>query len=163
MINDDGTRDGLFSSEAGNAPRKGASRQYVMYFGRMTLKAAGAPVMMYRLVISLVGFLLGAAVTSNSATLVWTNSAGGVWNVATNWSPNQIPTAADQALITNGGTYTVTVGVNSTMASLTLGGPAGVQTLQLAGGTMNLGAASLLPNGRFRWSDGTLNGVLTIA
>src|SRR5262245_49801279 len=95
-----------------------------------------------RLLLSLLGVFLGTAVNSKSATLVWTNTAGGVWNVAANWSPNQVPVAADQVLVTNSGTYTVTVTANSSMAGLIFGGPAGTQTLQLTAGTMNVGVAS---------------------
>ena len=41
-----------------------------------------------------------------AAVLVWTNTAGGHWNVAANWRPNQVPSANDTAAITN---YAVTV------------------------------------------------------
>ena len=31
--------------------------------------------------------------------LVWTNTAGGNWNVAANWQPNRVPGASDTALL----------------------------------------------------------------
>ena len=57
---------------------------------------------------------------SFAATVVWTNSASGNWNVAANWSPNQVPGAADQAFITNSGTYSVTISESRSVASLRL-------------------------------------------
>ncbi len=39
-----------------------------------------------------------------AADLVWTNAAGGAWNTAANWSPNQVPTFDDRVWITNTGT-----------------------------------------------------------
>jgi hypothetical protein len=47
-------------------------------------------------------FTIGA----NAADLVWIGGTGN-WNAAGNWSPSQLPTAADNAIITNHGTYTV--------------------------------------------------------
>jgi hypothetical protein len=41
-----------------------------------------------------------------SATITWTNTSGGNWSVANNWSPNQVPTNADVVLITTPGTCT---------------------------------------------------------
>lgn len=41
------------------------------------------------------------AFPSIAAEVVWTNTAGGNWNTAANWSPNQVPTAAENASITN--------------------------------------------------------------
>src|ERR1017187_1207040 len=63
------------------------------------------------------------AVAANAADLVWIGGTGN-WNAAGNWSPAQVPTAADNAWITNSGTYTVTVpaGTTATSASLTVGG-----------------------------------------
>ena len=43
----------------------------------------------------------------HAATVTWTNTAGGNWAAAANWSPNQIPGSADQAVITTAGNYTV--------------------------------------------------------
>lgn len=50
-------------------------------------------------------------------TVTWTNTAGGTWSVAANWSPNKVPAAADTALITTPGTYLVTVD-NPALATL---------------------------------------------
>jgi hypothetical protein len=99
-----------------------------------------------------------------ASDLVWTNTAGGAWNIAVNWSPNQIPAAGDNAWITNAGIYSVTSSVSPTLNSLTLGAGAagGAQTLQLTGGTLtvtnlagasnaiiNITAATLLSAGPF--------------
>lgn len=86
-------------------------------------------------------FLITLALGSNlahSATITWTNTSGGKWSVAANWSPNQVPSNTDNALITTPGTYTVTLDLApnffntvTNAANLTLGaggGAAGVQT-----------------------------------
>jgi hypothetical protein len=75
---------------------------------------------------------------AEAATITWTNTSGGFWSDATNWSPNQVPGNTDNALITTPGTYTVTLDLApnfqntvTNAANLTLGaggGAAGVQT-----------------------------------
>lgn len=95
--------------------------------------------------------LLGLATAwhAPATTLVWTNTAGGHWNATNNWSPNQMPGAADTVLITNDGTYTVTINVKTlSVASLTLGGASGTQTLRsYAMSSGDTGAALTLGNG----------------
>ena len=78
--------------------------------------------------------LLAIGNLAHSATVIWTNTSGGSWTVAANWSPNQVPTNTDIVRITTPGTYKITLNTNSTVASLVLGaggGAAGVQTLAL--------------------------------
>src|SRR5664279_81919 len=78
---------------------------------------------------------------AHATTITWINTSGGNWSVAANWSPNQVPTNTDTALITTPGTYTVTfdlansIYVITNVGSLTLGaggGAAGVQTFAIA-------------------------------
>ena len=66
---------------------------------------------------------------SEGADIVWNANTTGAWNVAGNWTPSQVPTAADNVFITNNGTYGVTVPAGSTAAagSLTIGGASGAQ------------------------------------
>ncbi len=99
-----------------------------------------------------------------AADIVWTNTLGGTWGTAANWSPNQVPTSADTAWITNNGTYTVTQNVASATAlSLALGGTSGTQTLNHNGGTLALGAGgSSSANGAYALSGGTLTGSGTL-
>ncbi len=68
---------------------------------------------------------------ANGANIVWTNLNGGSWSVATNWSPNIAPGIADHAIITNSGNYSVVVRANTSVASLSLGGGSGNQTLRI--------------------------------
>src|SRR6266403_1806823 len=64
-----------------------------------------------------------------AATISWTNTAGGIWSVANNWSPHQVPNASDDAVITTPGGYTVSLDITATINSLTLGGASGQQIL----------------------------------
>ena len=100
-----------------------------------------------RLIRSLVllGLALGVS-PGEAGTITWTNLDGGLWNVATNWSPRQVPGAADTVLITNAGSYTVTQNVNVSVASLALGGPAGRQALDWTAGSFS-GALTVSSNG----------------
>ncbi|HXG47914.1 MAG TPA: hypothetical protein VNO52_09835, partial [Methylomirabilota bacterium] len=93
-----------------------------------------------------------------AATLVWTNTAGGAWNVAGNWSPNAVPAAADTAFITNAGTYTVTVNAAATVASLTVGDPTagGSPTLSLTAGAFTVTDFVVAANGQVLIAGGTL-------
>ena len=56
--------------------------------------------------------MMAGWISAQGATVTWTNTAGGNWGVAANWSPNQVPGAADTGLITTPGTYTVTLSDN---------------------------------------------------
>ena len=97
--------------------------------------------------------------TLSATDFVWTNRAGGVWNLAANWSPNQVPGAADNAWLTNNGTYTVTNSANATVTGLMLGGVAGAPTLDLSSGTLTLtGSGGGSPQAVLRISGGTLAG-----
>jgi hypothetical protein len=116
-----------------------------------------------------------------AAIITWTNTAGGNWTAAGNWSPNTVPGSADTAFITNGGTYTVTVNGAANVGELIVGGIIGTQTVSVAGtspltmvgasvfeanGRLSLGSSlavvnssNLLTfNGTFAWVSGALQG-----
>ncbi len=105
--------------------------------------------------LTLVGFLPSAA---QSATRSWVNPAGGNWNSPTNWDTG-VPGPADAAIITLSGTYAVTLDVNPTVASLTLGGTSGTQTLTASSRTLSLnGASTVSANGRVNLASSTIGG-----
>ena len=130
--------------------------------------------------IGLIG-MVAVAITANATDLVWIGGTGN-WNLAGNWNPAQVPTAADNVWITNSGTYTVTVpaGSTTTANSVNLGGASGTQTLALDRGTLTIAAAStvnangvlsllvsqseltgsgsLTVNGMLNWANGTISG-----
>jgi hypothetical protein len=110
--------------------------------------------------IMLFCFVGGSIAKSNIFT--WANTNGGDWNVATNWSPNQVPAPGDDVIITNSGTYTVTNNSSATLGNLTLGSTNGIQTLILASLTLN-NAGLVSSNGVLYWNSGTINGSLTLA
>jgi hypothetical protein len=102
------------------------------------------------------------ATSTRAATLIWTNVAGGDWNVAANWTPAQVPSGGDGVIITNSGTYTVTNTVGVTLHDLTLGGTNGTQILTISSLTLtNLGLIN--SNGVLNLNGGDLEGALTIA
>jgi hypothetical protein len=111
----------------------------------------------------IIAVLLLAAVgniVADAATINWTNTAGGNWSVAANWSPNQVPGSSDNAVITANGSYTVTLNTSATVGSLTLGGASGAQTLTNAVNTLTLNNASVVnANGVLALGGGTLSGV----
>ena len=75
---------------------------------------------------------LAFTLAANAATVVWTNTSGGAWSTAANWSPNQVPGSGDSAFITNDGNYTVTLDSGTTVASIALGTSSGASTQTLA-------------------------------
>jgi fibronectin-binding autotransporter adhesin len=102
-----------------------------------------------------------AVASAQAANISWTNSDGGSWSSAGNWSPRQVPQATDHVYITNRGTYTVTMDVDATVASLNLGGASGVQTFDLDYPntlTLNGAGRSQTTNGVFQLTGGTLAG-----
>ena len=134
------------------------------------------------LAVLLAGMHLSGSV--RAAQIVWTNTAGGNWNAATNWSPNQVPGSADDAVITVSGTYAVTLNTSTTVNSLALGGASGQQTLANNGYNLTLNQASVINSngvftlngtvagtglltvqGQFMWNGGYINpgSVLTVA
>ena len=78
------------------------------------------------LVPMLCAALFASAISARAVDIVWTNTADSNWNTAANWSPIVVPDSTDTVLITNAGSYTVTVNVSPTIAGLTLGGDSGI-------------------------------------
>ena len=66
-------------------------------------------------------------------TNTWTNTAGGSWATASNWSKGTVPSSSDEVCITTNGTYTVVLepsaGTSVTVKALTIGGTSGSETL----------------------------------
>jgi hypothetical protein len=75
---------------------------------------------------------------SSSCTDYWTNTAGGSWFTAADWSTGEPPRSGEVACIVANGTYTVTLEQTGTtgavsVQSLKVGGKEGSQTLKVAG------------------------------
>lgn len=62
---------------------------------------------------------------ASAASLTWTGSASADWFTAANWSPAQVPTSADDALIDATATVLVAGAAPATFSSLQLGSAAG--------------------------------------
>jgi hypothetical protein len=139
--------------------------------------------------IALIGAVALVTVGAEATDLVWIGGTAN-WNGSGNWSSNgipvtQVPGAADNAFITNTGTYTVTVpaGITAAAASLTVGGATGTQTLAIDRATLTVngasivnanghldflvaqsvlsGPGSLTVNGTLNWADGMMVGTGT--
>jgi hypothetical protein len=103
------------------------------------LKAAGRSRASAGLGFAVAAFL-GVAVWSAPARAsgcanTFTNTAGGSWFTAANWSKGSVPTAGEEVCITEAGTYTVEMVQTSTAPvykSLTVGASSGAQTLLVA-------------------------------
>jgi len=80
--------------------------------------------------------------------IVWTNTGGGDWHSATNWSPHQVPGALDNANIPI--TATVTVNSPAECLGLTLGSVSGTPTLT--------GSGTLMIHDNMLWTLGTMSG-----
>jgi subtilase family serine protease len=80
---------------------------------------------------------IAAFSAKSSGCDVWTNTAGGSWFTAGDWSKGAPPGPEEEACITAPGTYTVTMDQTSTtgtvsVRSLTIGATSGTQTLAIA-------------------------------
>jgi alpha-tubulin suppressor-like RCC1 family protein len=119
------------------------------------------------------------------AVKTWNQAAGGNWSVAANWTPNGVPAAGDDVTLPDlATTYTVTLDVNASLNSITLGAPGASfsptltidnHTLTLAGAsvvnagsTINLGAGGLINGagnlefaGDLNWTGGQMSGTGT--
>lgn len=102
---------------------------------------------LFLVVITVLLALLAPPARLPAATLTWTNTAGGTWSTAANWSPNAVPGAADTANITTPGTYTVLLDVHVTLDELVLGGNDGLQKLRTDGNPISLGSGRVMTNG----------------
>ncbi|HEY4415716.1 MAG TPA: hypothetical protein VGO57_08495 [Verrucomicrobiae bacterium] len=89
------------------------------------------------LAITLAGFALASA-NARAATINWTNAVSGNWSTAANWSPNQVPGTIDIAIITNTGSYTVSLNTSATVAGFILGASSGVTTQAFSMNGQNL-------------------------
>ncbi len=112
------------------------------------------------------------------ATVAWKAGSSGNWNDPGNWSGNAVPSAGDIVLITNAGTYTVSLNVSASVSELTLTAPTGKASLLLNAGTLTIdnlatvgaGGALRLDSGgilsgsgdisinEFTWSGGQIEG-----
>ena len=98
-----------------------------------------------------------------AADVQWINPLGGNWSVPGNWSTGTMPGLSDAVLITNSGTYTVTLDVDATVASLTLGGASGAQAFSASSRTFTLnGASTINGNGVMTLDSSTVAGAGTL-
>ena len=114
-----------------------------------------------------VAFSLITSFRTEAANVTWTNTAGGGWNTAANWSPNQVPGINDIAIITNTGAYTVNLDMSPTVSGFMLGASNGVttQAFSMNSQTFTLnGPGTVTAHGVFNFNGGILNcsNILTV-
>lgn len=83
-----------------------------------------------------------------AVTLTWTNTTSGNFSVAANWSPNQVPTAADDVTLENThtvGTHTVIISGQESMS--TTAENSGQTTILQLGGSYGTGPFQLFSGG----------------
>ena len=115
---------------------------------------------LYKLILII--FILISSSTFAQTTYSW-NGGSGIWSVATNWTPNGVPTATDNVVITATGTYTVTLDGDSTINNLTIGGTSGVQSLSLSSRTLTInGTGTINDSGSVSLTTSTLAGSGTL-
>jgi len=115
-----------------------------------------------RLLLGLVFFVLFIQPSTAQTTYSWIGGSGN-WSVATNWSPNGVPTFADNVLITADGTYTVTLDGDSTINALTIGGTSGIQTLSLSSRILTINGNGIInESGRVSINNSTITGSGTL-
>jgi hypothetical protein len=93
-----------------------------------------------------------------AGTKTWNNASGGNWSNESNWLEGTAPVAGDDIIITLDGDYTVTYDVTSlSVASITLGGTTGTQTLSHGSGrTITItGSLTINSNGVFHMTGGS--------
>jgi hypothetical protein len=107
--------------------------------------------------------VLGLA-TAKAGTILWTNTSGGNWSTPANWSPNQQPAASDDVVITTNGSYTVTLDIDTSIGSLSLGGAAGQQALGAGSHALTISGAGIINANGLLISGGTLSygGLFTV-
>lgn len=101
-------------------------------------------------------------VSAHSETRVWNRVSDGVWSDPAAWLPPGVPVMGDDVVITNGGTYKVTLSSNVTLNSLVLGGSSGAQTLAIAQGTTTLTEGIVLRNGVLTLAAASVRGKLWV-
>ena len=76
--------------------------------------------------------LTPASAYASGCTDTFTNTAGGSWSTASNWSKKAAPTSEEEACITEKGTYTVTIAAaTENPKALTIGASSGKQSLDI--------------------------------
>ncbi|HTL73394.1 MAG TPA: hypothetical protein VL863_08835, partial [bacterium] len=122
------------------------------------------------------GLILFFTVSSGQAKiLIWTSASDGDWGAAANWTPHNVPGIGDTAIVTNSGTFTVTLNADVTVDTLTLGATNGVgtQAVLLNGRTLTVSGQGTVTSsgsltggtlaGNWAYSSANLSGALTLA
>ncbi|TWU47710.1 beta strand repeat-containing protein [Rubripirellula reticaptiva] len=101
------------------------------------------------------------AIDSASAQTTWAFPTSGTWSDSTKWSTNVVPdNVAENVLIDQTGTYTVTLDDNRSINNLTLN--AADATLSHTSGTLSLNGAISVTAGRYELSNGTIEGGMVV-
>jgi hypothetical protein len=90
---------------------------------------------------------LALAAPASAQTLEWNNAAGGDWNIASNWNPQNVPdSGAEHPSIALAGEYAVTLGFSPTIGKLSITNPDATLSI-LGGATLTSGHAAMVNHG----------------
>ncbi len=111
--------------------------------------------------------MLSIGSLAHADTITWTNTAGGNWSGALNWSPNQVPGLNDTAVLPGlGNSYSVTLDVQASVSNLVVGATSGASTQAffMGGQTLAVSAQIVVKSqGQFNFDSGTLTGTPVLA
>ena len=79
------------------------------------------PLIKIRMILRITAATLLTCSLVCAETITWSNTAGGLWNSAANWTPAKIPAPGDDVIIHAAGSNKITVTTDASISSLTLG------------------------------------------
>ena len=98
-------------------------------------------------ILSSLALVLLSSGVSRGGSIVWTNTAGGNWSLAGNWSTQQLPGPADDVTLVSG-SYTLTNDTTASVNSLTFPG---------TGIIFNVASNTVFSSGAILFNGGTIN------
>ena len=115
---------------------------------------------------SLLPLLAAAAlvipVFSQAANVSWTGTEESSWDTSENWSPEGIPTSADDITVSSGGSVVIAGGSTASAQSLTIAGSVEVGSFSGNGEVLVVGQGVTLQNGGRLTGLGTIQSDITV-
>ncbi len=81
-----------------------------------------------------------------AADMFWVSNKSGIWSDPNNWDTGIVPDSLDNVFITRSGNYIITLDLDATIASFSLGGSGGHQILTASGRLLTIDSTSTIDN-----------------